>query len=447
MKKFNVKSLLIPALAAILSLAVIFASACSPSCSIYASTLDWAVAMIEEFYYEDVSEEDVRAAGLENLSGNVLDIYSRYYTAEEYEQTNSSNEGNRSGIGVSYSYLSPELNLSMGSGVYIASVLGNSPAWRSGLRPGTFVTGARTAQGEEVAIADNDDFAAFINARAEGEQFTLITDRGEFSMAKENYVMSYCRMATAEGEWSISYDADGDMSADYVQSDRYSYLPEGTAYVSLSQFYGNASEEMAALFKVFNQEGCTSLILDLRNNGGGYVSIMQELTYLFTAELDDAYDVAMYARFKDGSATSYEVDAFTSDSSSYIPAGTQVTILANNGTASASEALIGALVANGVAGYDDIYVSDFSDAYLAATGTEDKDCRTYGKGIMQSTWQYWVTGEALKLTVAQIYWPDGQMSIHDRGVGVSDGCHTVPAEWSVTYADEELQAVCAMLAA
>lgn len=447
MKKFSPKKILVPVLTFALSLAIIFACACNASCGIYASTLDWAWAVIDAYYLWDVSEEDVRAAGLENLSGNVLDIYSTYYTADEYEQVNSSNEGNRSGIGVSYQYISPDLDLSMGSGVYITSVLGNSPAYKSGLRPGTFVTGAISSDGERVEIQSNTDFSSFMNARQTGEEFTLVTDRGEFVMAKEEYVMSYCSMATSQGEWSVSYDASGDMSLDYADSDRYSYLPEGTAYISLSQFYGNASYEMAELLRQFNSMGGTSLILDLRNNGGGYVSIVQTLAHLFTADLDSQYDAAMYAQFKDGSTSEYAVDKFTSDSSCYLPAGTPVTVLANNGTASASEALIGVLVSNGVIDYSDIYVSDFPQEYLEATGMEDKNCRTYGKGIMQSTFTYFITGEALKLTVARIMWPDGTTCIHDVGVGVNDGCNAVEAAWSVTYADEELQAVCASLAA
>ena len=85
-----------------LALALIVFASCMPDCGLYLSTLDWASAYIQKYYYESVDPDDVRAAGLENLSGNVLDIYSRYYTAEEYRSTQASNSGSRSGIGVSY---------------------------------------------------------------------------------------------------------------------------------------------------------------------------------------------------------------------------------------------------------------------------------------------------------------------------------------------------------
>ena len=446
MNKFSLKKLILLVTAGCLALCAALMCACRAGCGMYASTLDWAVDLIKAYYYEDVSEEAIRSAGLENLSGNVLDIYSTYYTAEENAATNSSNAGSRSGVGISYQVVPQSLGASIGSGLYVTDITGGSPAEASGMRPGTFVTGGIAADGTRMDFEDSADFSTFFSAHGDGEQFTLLTDSGEYTMAKSAYKMSYCRMATAESEWNISYDASGrEMSVRAFDSDNYFFLPEGCAYISLAQFYGDAAYEMAALLKQFNAMGCTSLILDLRNNGGGYVDVMQSLAHLFTADLASAYPDAMYAVFKDGSTADYAVDAFTSDESCFFPAGTQLYILANNGTASASEALIGVLISNGVADYSDIYVSHLSEEYLSFVGMQDRNERTYGKGIMQSTFTYYLTGEGLKLTVAKIYWPDKTTCIHDTGIGVAQGCNVVGAEWSVTRGDDELRSVCAML--
>ncbi|MDE7076443.1 MAG: hypothetical protein K2O62_03890, partial [Clostridia bacterium] len=142
--------------------------------------------------------------------------------------------------------------------------------------------------------------------------------------------------------------------------------------------------------------------------------------------------------YKDGRREGYSVKVGY-PRSSQLPAGTKVSVLADNGTASASEALIGVLIDNGVIDYGDIYISDFSEKYLAFSRTADKNCRTYGKGIMQTTFTNHLTGEALKLTTAKIYWPKGEVSIHDIGLNVGQGCKTVEAEWDVTYGDEQLQ--------
>ena len=65
----------------VIALSAVMLSACTASCGIYFNILDWAVALIQEYYYEDIPEEEIREAGLENLD-SLLDAYSRYYTAE-----------------------------------------------------------------------------------------------------------------------------------------------------------------------------------------------------------------------------------------------------------------------------------------------------------------------------------------------------------------------------
>lgn len=391
------------------------------------SSYEWVLDMIKTNYYDDVSEEDVLNASLKGLTGGVLDIYSAYYTAEEYRQLISVNEGNRTGIGVSYTYL----NNAIGKGIYLTAVLGNSPAYRSGLRAGTIVQGAIYGD-ESLSFTSSASFTSFVGERADGEIFTLLTDHGEYEVYKGSYVTSYCFMATNASSWDYVYDSAGNGSV--VTSDAaISYLPDGAAYLSLSQFYGNAAKEMAALFTQFNAENCTSLILDLRSNGGGLISVLQNIAYLFTGSVG----VAMTAKYKDGSVTASYINAFAGGES-ILPSGTQVYVLANNGTASASEALIGVLVSYGVIGYENIYLSDYAEAYLSWSQTASKNKRTYGKGIMQSTFVNYNTGEAIKLTTAQIYWPNGK-SIHGVGLTEEDGCHTVQADWVVTYEDEELQ--------
>ena len=58
---------------------------------------------------------------------------------------------------------------------------------------------------------------------------------------------------------------------------------------------------------------------------------------------------------------------------------------------------------------------------------------------MQTTFRNDKTGEALKLTTAQIFWPDGETSIHDKGVTLANGCTAVKTAWQHTLPDEELR--------
>ncbi|MCM1437622.1 MAG: S41 family peptidase [Roseburia sp.] len=398
------------------------------------SSFEWAMKIIGENYYDDVSMNAFLVGSLKGFADECLDSYSAYYTAEEYNAVKASNSGRKSGVGVSFSYLPQGTYPGDKSGVYIESVVGGSPAYESGLRAGEFILSA-TAGGNTVTFNGSNDFSDFIDGLDDGERFTLVSDRGQYELAKSAYTASYCYMATADKQWSVSYGENGRVISETVGGK--DCLPEGAAYLRLDQFFGNAAYEAAELIEKFNAENCTSLILDLRGNGGGYVDVMCDISGIFTGQLQNSEKIAMRAVYRDGHSENYAVTRRFSGSE-LLPAGTKVSVLADNGTASASEALIGVLIDNKVISYGDIYISDFGENYLSFTGTQAKDCRTYGKGIMQSTFVNPRTGEALKLTTAKIYWPKGEVSIHDVGLNTSMGCKTVPAAWDVTFGDEQL---------
>ena len=153
----------------------------------------------------------------------------------------------------------------------------------------------------------------------------------------------------------------------------------------------------------------------------------------------------MQARYKDGTRENYAIGSTAA--ADIVDADTEVYVLANSDTASASEALIGCLVSYGVLDYEDIYISEYSESYLDAMGytaEQLKSGKTYGKGIMQSTFYNRQTGEALKLTTAQIYWPDGT-TIHDRGLSAADGCKTVEAPLPISGDGQELRSAVQMI--
>ena len=94
-----------------------------------------------------------------------------------------------------------------------------------------------------------------------------------------------------------------------------------------------------------------------------------------------------------------------------------------------------------------IYISEYSQSYLDSAGLtaeQAKSGRTYGKGIMQTSFYNPATGEALKLTTAQIYWPDGT-TIHDVGLSAADGCRTVEAPLPIAGDGKELRSAVGMI--
>ena len=93
----------------------------------------------------------------------------------------------------------------------------------------------------------------------------------------------------------------------------------------------------------------------------------------------------------------------------------KIAVLADENTASASECLIGAMMDYG----------SMTEETLVITKNGDT-ARTYGKGIMQTTYVNPTGGDALKLTTAYIYWPVSHTSIHGTGIRTAEANEIVP---------------------
>lgn len=402
-------------------------------CNSEKAQFNWVKARIEQYYYWDLPQDCVYDGSVSNFVKKYLDDYSKFYTAEEYKSVQATSSGNMSGLGISFEYLPDGVYPGGESGIHLVKVVGNSPAYYAGLSAGEFVKSG-SYNGKSSTFDSSASFSSFLDNIPSGDAFSLTTDKGVYQTKKSEYDASYCYMATNQNTYYVEYGESMHIRESHNGID---CLPNGVAYLRLDQFYGNAATEMAALIEKFNNNGYTSLILDLRRNGGGYVSVMSDISAIYTGQLPDKYPTMGYAEYKNGSKEHFNSD-ITLSYNQYFTPGVKLSVLADNGTASASEALIGVLISNGVIDYSDVYISDFNQSYLSYSGTANKNCKTYGKGIMQSTYRNTIYGYAIKLTTAKIFWPDGVTSIHGRGLSQDMGCKTVNAEWNVTYEDEQL---------
>lgn len=397
------------------------------------SSYEWALKTIKDYYYFGEPDIGYTETSLKAIADIYLDRYSEYYTKEEYAEVQKSNAGSKSGIGISYSFVN-------GKGVYISKVVGNSSAYESGLRAGDWIKSATAEDGESVTFTSSASFSDFISSTGDGVNIVLESDSGSFTVKKKEYTATYTYMSTNSMGWTVNLENGLPAVAPELALN---YLPDKCAYIRLDQFYGTAASEFYKLVEQFNSSHCTSLILDLRSNGGGYVSIMQEIAGCFAGGRSR---LAMLSRDKKGGEERFNCKKVT-DERYRIGSDVEVFVLANAGTASASEALIGAMVCYDALEYENIFLSQYGEEYinwLYPTGQDIKNGRTYGKGIMQTPFTNSRTGEVLKLTTAQIFWPDTVTSIHDKGI-TEDGdcymhkCTPVPAEWEWTKGDKELQ--------
>ena len=356
------------------------------------------VHIIEKFGY--VLDEDGNPRELTDtdyakaLADGLLDQYSTYYTKAEYDKINSERTGNLTGFGVSIYNLESEP-------AKIISVVGNSPAEKKGIKAGDIVNSA-TIEGEQtVNLANSKELNEFLLGCPSDKKVTFNISRGltnlTIEIQKAFYVASY--VTYYDSERKMVLDTNGDNSPFVEYTDEKMNLPLDTALISLSSFEGGVASQLRTTLSYMQEKGRTKLILDLRDNGGGYMSalcdVAEQLIY-------NGGKKTLIAHAK-GKTSSEDFYMTSNKENSFI---TNIAVLANDGTASASECLIGAMLH---------YGERFSIDNLVVEKNADGVAKTYGKGIMQTT--YLLTdGSALKLTTARIFWPDKTTCIHSKGI-------------------------------
>ncbi len=379
---------------------------------------------IQNNYYKEVTDEQFYDAVFGGINENLLDDYSQYMTPEEYAEVVSDLQGNREGVGLVF----------YGQGknpLRIQRVCGNSPAEAAGIVAGEEVVGCGVTEDSLVACATFEELSAQMDEIENGREFFLqirgTSGTRNVKVSKQAYVESYVFYRTSTESYTFSGSKTTEMEQKGIPL---SCLDEDTAYIRLIQFTGNASAEFKGAMNKFKKDGKKHLILDLRGNGGGYLEVMQDIASYFCKEATERTPVVAIADFGERrevyeATGNYYNDYFLSDS--------RICVLADSGTASASECLIGCMIDYATISYGDICLAERSGV-----------AKTYGKGIMQETRIVDVLKQdALKLTTAEILWPKGG-SIHDRGVLPTDGALTV--EENASYEEETEQAIQKLLA-
>ena len=362
------------------------------------ASLKFIVETYKKYYLEE-SDDFVSIMG-----NSIIDRYSEYMTKEEYEAVVKGSAGRRKGIGIGYDKTT----------LKISTVNGNSPAQKAGIKEGDVIRAVKKS-GEDnfTEVGNSDELSAVFSSIADDEEFSLKLDSsgGEkiITVARADYQETYV-FYKDNSDYYCFQDENGKNMSLVRLSDGLTELDDKTAYIRYSSFNGRGASDkvgsspwqMKTALKKFKADGKSKLILDLRNNGGGYMDILEEVSSHFIG----AKKLISKAVYKDGSE-----DRFVSSSVDYADYGFEkIVILANSYTASASEALIGAIL--------DYDAEKRVSVVLSATATNDGYVyRSYGKGIMQTTFRNPVLGDAIKLTTAKIYWPVSGVSIH--GVGVS----------------------------
>lgn len=390
------------------------------------NSLLWAKERIQKDYLYEISDEEFYNAVFLGVN-SLLDRYSAYLTADENAAAVKKSTGEYSGLGLYFVSATADSE----NGVTISRTAGGSPAEAAGIADGSRITayGASADENSMTRFTSLANFAEFTAKYAANEVFYVRETRYPYdencsrivplhkATFTENYV-TY-RSETSAYVYLGSEARETEKLAEGGGAFALSALPEDTAYIRLTQFNGNAAAEFDGAMNRFKSDGKTRLVLDLRGNGGGDMEILRSIASYFCKNTADKKPAAAVAVYRDGK--SYVFKAKQNLYSEYFGENGKVYVLADEGTASASECLLGTMLDYGAAAYENVCL----------TAGADGVAKTYGKGIMQTTVSRFVwRSEAIKLTSAKICWPVSGKCIHDRGIIAADGCKSVAQNYA-----------------
>lgn len=307
--------------------------------------------IVEEYCYYDVEEEDMIQMAYTGLLAGVGDPYTFYYSPEDFAEMWADDEGKYAGVGM-------QIQGNYATGICtITRVFDGSPALEAGVLRG------------DILYRVGEDL--YVNAENLTEAVNIM--RGEPG--------TYVNVTFLRNGEEVNFDLmRANITVNYVQD---MMIDDEIGLIQLYEFSGECEKEFENRFNKLLEQGAKSLILDLRDNPGGWVDAAQYIADIFC----DAGDVC-YLQYKDGTE---EHCYTTKDGKKEIP----MVILLNESSASASELL--------------------SACLRERAGAKVVGVTSFGKGIVQQVCYVGNEGAGMQFTIAEYLTPGGE-KIHKIGV-------------------------------
>ena len=286
-------------------------------------------------YYTDIDKKELVNSAIEGMMGYLDDPYTEYYSKEESETLTTSLDGQYNGIGV-------EILFDSGKNLVINKVYDDTPASRAGLKSKDIIL---KIDDEDVTGKKISEITSLIKNKEKAEVKLQILR----SNKKEVYVVSKAKIDIK----SVSYRI--------IDKDN-----KKIAKIDITVFANNTYKQFTKVYDELRKDKVDGIILDLRDNTGGHLSVATSIIDMF---LDK--NVVMYRLEKNGVTTDVK-----SKTDKVID--TKTVILVNKFTASASEILASSLNEN--------------------LGSELIGVTTYGKGKVQKTKEL-SNGSTIKYTI------------------------------------------------
>lgn len=303
---------------------------------------------LKEDFYQKTKDENLVTGAIKGLFSGLEDPYSQYYTKEEFDRLKEQTSGAFVGIGILISPTEDDDYLT------VVSPLEGSPAEKSGIKAGDKII---KVNGKTVYAKNSDEVVGMIKGKKGTEvELTLKRDGKEFDVKVKR-------------DEIVSKTIDSKMLDDKI------------GYIKMTSFSENTYKDFKKSLNNLKSEGMKGLIIDLRNNGGGLLTVCKDIADELIGE-----GTIVYTKDNKGNTEYLKSDKRK--------LGLPIAILTNEGSASASEILTGAILDNEAG---------------VSVGTT-----TFGKGLVQSVREL-KDGTGYKLTTAQYFTPNGEY-INGKGI-------------------------------
>jgi carboxyl-terminal processing protease len=309
----------------------------SDNISSYLDDLGSIMQFIKDNYAGDITYDQMEEGAIKGILSS-LDKYSTYFTKDEMDSFTESTSGTFTGVGMVVEQRDND--------IVVVSTVDGSPAERAGVKSGYIVV---SVDGKDVTGMSVNDVTNLIK----GEKGTKV---------KIGFLVN--------GK-TVEYE----ITRDVIKINPVSYkIINGIGYIDISEFNGNTEDNVAKALDYMDQNNIKKLVIDLRDNPGGYLSEAVAVSNFFVP----AGPVVTVAMNGGNNQTYY---SFLKNQKY------KIAVLINNGTASAAEILAGA-------------IQDTKAGVLVGKNS-------YGKGTVQEVFSF-SDGSGMKLTIAKYLLPSGR---------------------------------------
>jgi carboxyl-terminal processing protease len=317
----------------------------------FGKVLEW----IDEYYVDTINQEKLVETAITQLLKE-LDPHSSYLSKEEVEEMNEPLQGNFEGIGISFNILEDT--------IFVISPISGGPSEKVGI-----LSGDRIVKVDDQTVAGigitNEKVYELLRGK-KGTRVTVTVQRRNMSgLLDFNIIRDKIPIFSIDASYKVD---------------------ENTGYIKINRFSLTTIDEFKTAIEALKKKGISNLILDLTNNGGGYLEVATELADQF---LQDG-ELIVYTQGAHNPKKEY-----LATKEGEFEKG-KLVVLIDEGSASASEIVTGA-------------IQDWDRGIIIGR-------RSFGKGLVQRRCPLPDQSE-LRLTIARYYTPTGRLiqKPYDKG--------------------------------